>query len=110
MYGSLYALEGSTLSGSENVSRNTMSHHETKLWHLRLGHMRVRGMYELCKQGLFDGKTFGNLRFCKQCVYGKHKRVTLNPSYTTLRGYLIKNIPIYRGLQESPLLVVVITS
>ena len=61
--GSLYALEGSTITDSANVSTNTMSDQETKLWHLRLGHMRERGIYELSKQGLFDGKKFGNLGF-----------------------------------------------
>ena len=61
--GSLYALEGSTITGSANVSTNTMSDQEIKLWHLRLGHLRERGIYELSKQGLFDGKKFENLGF-----------------------------------------------
>ena len=39
---SLYALEGSTISGSTNVSTNTMSDHDTKPWHLKLGHMGKR--------------------------------------------------------------------
>ena len=47
MNGSLYALEGSTISGSVNVSTSIMSDEETKLWHLRLGHMGERGMHEL---------------------------------------------------------------
>ena len=42
--------------------------------------MGKRGMYELSKQGLFDGKKFGNFGFCEQCVYGKHKRVSLKPA------------------------------
>ena len=75
MNGSLYALEGSTISGSANVSTNIMSDQETKLWYLRLGHIGKRGMYELSKQGLFDGKKFGNLGFYKQCVYRKHTLV-----------------------------------
>ena len=78
--GSLYALEVSTILGSANISTNTMSDHDTKLWHLRLGHMGERGMFELSKQGLFDGKKFGNLGFCEHCVYGKHKRVSFKPS------------------------------
>ena len=63
--GNLYALEGLTILGSVNISTNTMSDHDTKLWHLRLGHMGERGMFELSKQGLFDGKKFGNLGFCE---------------------------------------------
>ena len=37
---SVYALEGSTISGSTNVSTYLMSDHKTKLWHLRLGTYR----------------------------------------------------------------------
>ena len=54
MYGSLYTLEGSTIFGSVNVSTSIMSDEETKLWHLRLGHMSERGMHKLSKQGLFE--------------------------------------------------------
>ena len=57
MNGSMYALEGSTISGSVNVFTNTMFDHKTKLWHLRLGHIIEIGMYELSKQALFDGKS-----------------------------------------------------
>ena len=39
MNGSLYALEGSTISDSMNISTNTISDQETMLWHLTLGHM-----------------------------------------------------------------------
>ena len=36
-------------------------------------------MYELSKQSLVDGKKFGNLGFCEQCICGKHKRVSYKP-------------------------------
>ena len=80
MNGSLYALEGSTITGSANVSTSTMYDDEIKLWHLRLGHIGERGMYELSRQGFFDDKMFGNLEFYEQCVYGKHKRVSFKPA------------------------------
>ena len=86
--GSLYALQGSTILGSANVSTSTMSDRDTKLWHLRLGHMSERGMFELSKQGLFDGKNFGNLGFCEHCVYGKHKRVSFKPAIHNTKGIL----------------------
>ena len=63
MNGSLYALEGSTISSSVNISTSSMSDEETKLWHLRLGHMGERGMHELSKKGLFGGKKLENLGF-----------------------------------------------
>ena len=49
MNGSLYTLEGSTISGSVNVSISIMSDEETKLWHLRLGLVSESGMHELSK-------------------------------------------------------------
>ena len=86
--GSLYALEGSTILGSTNISTDTMSDHDTKLWHLRLGHMVERGMFKLSKQGLFDGKRFRNLGFCEQYVYGKHKKVSFKPAIHNTKGIL----------------------
>ena len=65
--------------------------------------MGERGKYELSKQGLFDGKKFGNLRFCKHCVYEKNKRVSFKPAIKILLTFICG------ALQESPVLVVVIT-
>ena len=84
---SLYALEGSTISGSTNVSTNTMFDHETKLWHLRLSHMGERGMYELSKQRLFDGISSETLGFVNNVFMGNTRRLVSNLPYTTLREY-----------------------
>ena len=48
--GSLYVLQGSMVSGSANVSTGTMSDDDTKIGHLRLGHMSDQRMSKLCKQ------------------------------------------------------------
>ena len=89
MVGSLYVLQGSTVTGSANVSTSSsMTDHETKLWHMRLGHMGEHGMNELCKQGLLGGKKLGNLAFCEQCVYGKHKRVSFKSAVHNTKGIL----------------------
>ena len=85
---SLYTLEGSTISGSVNVSTSIMSDEETKLWHLRLGHMSESGMHELSKQGSFRGKKLRNLGFCEHCVYRKHKRVSFKPAIHNTKGIL----------------------
>ena len=71
--------------------------------------MGERGMYELSKQGLIDGKKFRNLKFCEQCVYGKHKRISFKPDI-----HNTKEIPDYIhfdlwGPSRNPYLVVVIT-
>lgn len=42
-----------------------------KLWHLRLGHMNVKGMQELSKQGLLCGDKIKELEFCENCIFGK---------------------------------------
>ena len=40
-----------------------MSDEETKLWYLRLGHMRERGMHELSKQDLLEERSLETLDF-----------------------------------------------
>ena len=84
--GSLYTLEGSTTLVSVNISINTMFNHDIKLWRLRLGHMGERDMFELSKQGLFDGKKFGNL-FVNIVFMRNTRGLVLNPPYTTLREF-----------------------
>ncbi|KAL1223474.1 Retrovirus-related Pol polyprotein from transposon TNT 1-94 [Cardamine amara subsp. amara] len=45
MRGTLYILQGSTISGSVNVASAEIHKQDmTKLWHMRLGHMSERGM------------------------------------------------------------------
>ena len=50
--------------------------------------MGERGMYELSRHGLFDGKKFGNLGFCEQCIYGKQKRVNFKLAIHNTKGIL----------------------
>ena len=60
--GTLYVLQGSTLSGSA-----AMAH--------RLGHMSERGMQILSKADLLCGHKVTNLKFCEHyCVFGKLNR------------------------------------
>ena len=42
----------------------------TVLWHLRLGHMSIRGMQELSKKGLLCGDKIDELDFCENCIFG----------------------------------------
>lgn len=44
----LYVLEGTTVTGMVSVSSSS-SVDKTRLWHLRLGHMSLRGLKELSK-------------------------------------------------------------
>ena len=54
--GSLYILQGSTITGSAAVSESSMPDSEvTKLWHMRLRHISEKGLTLLSKRGLLCG-------------------------------------------------------
>ena len=65
-------LEGKALTGTVAVSKGA---DQTKLWHRRLGHMSLRGLQELCKQGMIDPKLITSIDFCESCVLGKTHRL-----------------------------------
>ena len=73
---------------STNVSSSTISEQETKLWHMRLGHLSEQGMNVLSKKGVFGGKKLGALPFCEDCVYGKNKWVSFKPTVHNTKGTL----------------------
>ena len=68
----LYRLIGNTFVGRFAVTTLVESNtDDTKLWHMRLGHIGERGMLELHKRNLLKGVKACKLDFCKYCVYGK---------------------------------------
>jgi hypothetical protein len=77
----LYYLQGSTVIGTAVISivSNTSN---TKLWHMRLGHMSEKGMHLLHKRGYLND--IGKSEFCEKCVFGKQKRnnFSLSTHYT----------------------------
>nr|GEV80080.1 hypothetical protein [Tanacetum cinerariifolium] len=83
----LYHLRGSTVTGNSNVTSN-LSSDTTNLWHMRLGHMSELGLTALSRRGLLDGQCVGKLKFCKHCIFDKHKRVKFNTSVHTTEGIL----------------------
>ncbi|RVW97586.1 Retrovirus-related Pol polyprotein from transposon TNT 1-94 [Vitis vinifera] len=70
----LFILHGEILNDSANVPVSTVSEN-TKLWHLRLGHISQRGLHEIVKQGLLGNDKIKDLEFCEHCIYGKASRV-----------------------------------
>ena len=75
IHGTLYLLEGSTVSSSANVASPEVRKEDMdKLWHMRLGHMGERGMQILSKQDLLCGHKTKSLEFCEHCVFGKLHR------------------------------------
>ncbi|KAH9716240.1 hypothetical protein KPL71_021389 [Citrus sinensis] len=83
----LYVLEGTTVIGMVLVSSSS-SVDKTRLWHLRLGHMSLRGLKELSKQGLLGSDTIGEMVFCEDCVLGKSTRTSFKSSVHTTRSIL----------------------
>ncbi|GAV86111.1 gag_pre-integrs domain-containing protein, partial [Cephalotus follicularis] len=86
--GSLYKLQGSTVIGSVAVSSSVSDSDDTKLWHMRLGHMSEREMNNLSKRGLLGGHSIGKLNFCEHCIYGKQKRVSFSTAIHRTKGTL----------------------
>jgi hypothetical protein len=87
-FGTLYKLEGSTISDGCNISivldigveeerTPTVSEEKVMLWHQRLGHIKERVVRLLHDKGMVEGMSNYSLDFdvCKHCPYGKQNRV-----------------------------------
>ena len=107
----LYRLIGNTLIGGAIVITPTESStDDTKLWHMRLGHIGGRGVLELHRRNLLKGVKTCKLDFCKYCVYGKQHRDSFKTSSHTSKGvFLIMSIHMFGG-QFQFLLTTVLTS
>ncbi|KAH9694912.1 Integrase catalytic domain-containing protein [Citrus sinensis] len=75
----VFVLDGKVVTGEVGVSVDANTD-KTRLWHLRLGHIGVRGLKELDKQGLLEGDKISDLEFCESCVLGKTTRASFNRS------------------------------
>ncbi|XP_020547423.1 uncharacterized protein LOC110011566 [Sesamum indicum] len=71
---------------------------KTTLWHKRLGHISLKGLDVLKREGILNGK-FEKLDFCDDCVLGKHHKVHFpvlpspNPSMSTcILDYVHANV------------------
>src|ERR1043165_2686377 len=49
-----------------------------KMWHCRLGHIGVKRMEKLHKDGLLELLDFGSLDTCEPCLMGKMRRTPIN--------------------------------
>jgi hypothetical protein len=85
----LYYLQRSTVTGTIFISivSNTSN---TKLWHMRLGHMSGKGMHLLHKRGYLND--IGKLEFCEN-VYLVNRRESVSlylltaPRYSLLYSF-----------------------
>ncbi|KAJ4703438.1 Retrovirus-related Pol polyprotein from transposon TNT 1-94 [Melia azedarach] len=87
--GTLYFLQGSTLSSSVAVASSEIDKNNmTKLWHMRLGHMSARGMQILSKWDLLCGHKVKDLEFCDHCIFGKLHRSKFPKAIHRTKGTL----------------------
>ncbi|KAJ4702231.1 Retrovirus-related Pol polyprotein from transposon TNT 1-94 [Melia azedarach] len=87
--GTLYFLQGSTLSSSVAVASSKIDKDNmTKLWHMRLGHMSARGMQILSKGDLLCGHKIKDLEFCEHCIFGKLHRSKFPKAIHRTKGTL----------------------
>jgi hypothetical protein len=87
--GNLYKLLGNTVTGGAAASISAEpDNDDTILWHMRLGHLGERSMFELHKRNLLKGVKSCKLGFCKYCVYGKQRRVSFKVGSHTSKGVL----------------------
>jgi transposase InsO family protein len=88
----LYVLSGDTIIGTAAVSSvaaiTSDNYSDSKLWHMRLGHMSQLGLAELSNRGLLKGYNNNELEFCEHCAFGKHKWVKFNTVVHTTKGIL----------------------
>jgi len=105
-FGTLYKLQGSTISdgcnscivpyiGVEEERTPTVSREKVMLWHIKLGHIGEKGLRLLHGKGMVEGMSNSSLDFdlCEHFVYGKKNQVRL--SYGAMREegilYLVHN-------------------
>ncbi|KAK1384499.1 hypothetical protein POM88_022234 [Heracleum sosnowskyi] len=94
--GTLYLLQGSTLSGSVDVASSEIDKENmTRLWHMRLGFMSIRGMQILSKADLLCGHKVTCLEFCEHC-WGPSRWKALLENQT---GKKIKRLRTDNGLE-----------
>ena len=86
--GSLYVLQGHTVTGSTTISSSFIDSGHTHLWHKRLGHMSEKGMDILSKRGLLGSPGTGKLEFCEHCVYREQKKVRFSTATHRKKGIL----------------------
>ncbi|KAH9650014.1 hypothetical protein KPL70_026198 [Citrus sinensis] len=75
----VYVLDGEVVTGESSVSTK-VNMDATRLWHLRLGHMSIKGLKELAKQGVLGSDKIEELVFCEDCVLGKSTRASFKRS------------------------------
>ncbi|KAH9782190.1 Integrase catalytic domain-containing protein [Citrus sinensis] len=83
----VYVLDGEVVTGESSVSVKANTD-ITRLWHLRLGHISLKGLKELEKQGVLGADKIEELDFCEGCVLGKSTRASFKKSVHKTKSIL----------------------
>lgn len=70
----LYFLDGNVIVAETNSAEGVLD--QTSLWHSRLGHMSVKGLRLLVKNGFLKGVDGEDKQECEHCVLGKFHRLS----------------------------------
>ncbi|CAL5412844.1 unnamed protein product [Camellia sinensis] len=63
------------VSGMENFVFAASGKDDSKLWHLRYGHLNIKGLKLLKEKGMVFGlPKIGSIELCEGCIYGKQTR------------------------------------
>jgi len=71
--GSLYILQGTTVTRVAAVGTASVDTNDTRLWHMRLGHISEKGMTILTKKSCLGSAGTGKLDFCDHCILGNRR-------------------------------------
>ena len=83
----VYVLDGEVVAGESSVSVKANTD-ITRLWHLRLGHISLKSLKELEKQGVLGADKIEELDFCEDCVLGKSTRASFKKSVHKTKSIL----------------------
>jgi hypothetical protein len=116
-FGTMYKLQGSTISdgcnssivhdiGVEKKRTPTVSGEKVMLWHQRLGHIGEKGLRLLHGKGMVEFMSNRSLDFdlCEHCLYGKQNWVIFPSGATRAEGILQLVHSDVFGLVSVPLL------
>ena len=78
----LYILKGRTQVDEAHLASCHHKSSSTWLWHLRLGHVSMKGLEALSRQNMLMGDKVEALGFCDDCVVGKTHKVKFNLNST----------------------------
>lgn len=63
------------VSNMENFALAASAKDDSKLWHLRYGHLNIKGLKLLSDKGMVHGlPKIGSINLCAGCIYGKQTR------------------------------------